>query len=90
MPFLGSRRAVDVTSDLLARGLADKQILTIGDLAILHSLSRRTVIRPYENEPGVQILQASRAHQQRIGRHYCTIRVPRHVHLRVKHRLEVV
>lgn len=67
-----------------ARGLADKQILTICDLAILHGLSRRTVARLYENEPGVQVLQASRAHQQRIGRRYRTIRVPRHVYLRVK------
>jgi hypothetical protein len=36
----------------------------------------------------VQILQASHDHQQAIGRRYRTIRVPRHVYMRVRHRLE--
>jgi hypothetical protein len=66
-----------------------QQLYTICDLAILHGLSRRTVTRLYENEPGVQVLQASRSQQRRIGRRYRTIRVPRQVYLRVKHRMEV-
>jgi hypothetical protein len=61
---------------------------SINELTVLHNLSRRTVIRLYENEPGVQILQASRDHQQALGRRHRTIRVPRHVYMRVKHRLE--
>jgi transcriptional regulator GlxA family with amidase domain len=61
---------------------------SIDDLAVLHNLSRRTVIRLYQNEPNVQILQASRDHERTIGRRYRTIRVPRHVYMRVKHRLE--
>lgn len=62
---------------------------TISELMLLHGFSRRTVIRLYQDEPGVQILQAPRDHQQKIGRRYRTLRVPPHVHLRVKHRLEV-
>ncbi len=61
---------------------------TISELMMLHGLSRRTVIKLYESEPGVQILQASREHQQKIGRRYRTIRVPRHVYRRVLHRME--
>lgn len=61
---------------------------SINDLIVLHNLSSKTVIRLYENEPGVQILQGSREHQQKLGRRYRTIRVPRHVYMRVKHRLE--
>jgi hypothetical protein len=61
---------------------------SIDDLAVLHNLSRRTVIRLYENEPGVLVLQASAEQQRAMGRRYRTIRVPRHVYMRVKHRLE--
>lgn len=62
---------------------------SISELMVQHHLSRRTVIKLYENEPGVLILQASREHRQEIGRRYRTIRVPRHVYLRVKHRMEI-
>lgn len=61
---------------------------SIQDLMVLHNLSYRTVVRLYENEPGVQVLQASPDHQRKIGRRYRTIRVPRNVYMRVKHRLE--
>lgn len=64
------------------------RIYTVTELAALHRFSRRTVIRLYENEPGVQVLQSSREHQQRIGRRYRTLRIPRHVYLRVKNRIE--
>jgi hypothetical protein len=70
-------------SPFTARVLADKQIFSILDLTIVHGLNRRTVARLYEHEPGVQVLQGSRSHEQRIGRRYRTIRVPRHVYLRV-------
>ncbi|HWO27676.1 MAG TPA: hypothetical protein VNO32_02650 [Candidatus Acidoferrum sp.] len=53
---------------------------SINELTVLHNLSRRTVIRLYENDPGVQILQASRDHQQALGRRHRTIRVPRYVY----------
>ena len=61
---------------------------SIQDLMVLHNLSYRTVVRLYENEPGVQVLQASSDHERKIGRRYRTIRVPRNVYMRVKHRLE--
>lgn len=61
---------------------------SINELSILHNLSRRTVIRLYEAEPGVIVLQAPREHQQSIGRRYRTIRVPRYVYRRVLHRME--
>ena len=47
---------------------------SIQDLMVLHNLSYRTVVRLYENEPGVQVLQASPDHQRKIGRRYRTIR----------------
>lgn len=62
---------------------------SIKDLTVLHNLSYRTVVRLYENEPGVLVLQASPEHRRKIGRRHRTIRVPRHVYMRVKHRMEV-
>ena len=38
---------------------------TISELMLMHNFSRRTIIKLYENEPGVQILQASRDHQRK-------------------------
>lgn len=65
------------------------QPYTIADLMMLHNLSRRTVIRLYEDEPGVQILQSSPEEQRKTGkRRHRTIRVPHRVYLRVKHRME--
>ena len=61
---------------------------SISELAVLHNLSRQTVVRLYENEPDVLILEASRQHQEQVGRRYRTIRVPQHVYRRVKHRME--
>jgi hypothetical protein len=68
--------------------LERKRPYTIQELVVLHNLSSRTITRLYENEPDVLILQSPRAHQEKIGRHYRTIRVPEHVYRRVKHRLE--
>ena len=66
----------------------DQRPYTINELVLLHNLSRRSVIRLYENEPGVQILQAPKKHQDKLGRRYRTIRVPPQVYERVKNRLE--
>jgi hypothetical protein len=62
---------------------------TIDELAVLHNLSRQTVIRMYENEPGVLIRQASPQHDRQIGRRYRAIRVPNHVFMRVMNRMTV-
>jgi|HubBroStandDraft_3_1064219.scaffolds.fasta_scaffold139444_2 hypothetical protein len=64
------------------------RLYTIGELAALHRLSPGTVTRLYENERGVQVFQGTREHQRRRGRRYRTLRVPRHVYLRVKNRME--
>ena len=61
---------------------------SIRDLTVLHNLSYRTIVRLYESEPGVLVLQTSPDHQRKTGRRYRTIRVPRQVYMRVKHRME--
>ena len=65
----------------------DERPYTINDLMNLHGLSRQTVIRLYENEPGVQIIPALRSKTR--GRRYRTLRVPRRVYVRMKNRMEV-
>jgi hypothetical protein len=61
---------------------------TIRELAVLQNLSYQTIVRLYENEPGILVLQGSPEHQRKLKRRHRTIRVPHHVYLRVKHRLE--
>lgn len=68
---------------------AEDRPYTINDLMVLHNLSRTTVIRLYENEPDVMVLQASREHQRKIGRRYRTIRVPVKVYRRVRERMSL-
>jgi hypothetical protein len=65
----------------------DERPYTVNDLMNLHGLSRQTVIRLYENEPGVQIIPALRSKTR--GRRYRTLRVPRRVYVRMKNRMEV-
>lgn len=65
----------------------DERPYTVNDLMNLHGLSRQTVIRLYESEPGVQIIPALRSKTR--GRRYRTLRVPRRVYVRMKNRMEV-
>jgi hypothetical protein len=60
-------------------------LYTIQELTMLHGLSRMTIARLYENEPGVLIL----SRKIRNKRGHRTMRVPRHVHLRVMRKLMV-
>lgn len=62
---------------------------SINDLATLHGLSRQTIIRLYENEPGVEVLPELQGakHRRMVGRRYRTLHIPRHVYLRVRHRM---
>jgi hypothetical protein len=60
---------------------------SVNDLMILHNLSRRTIIRLYENESGVEVLPDLRPPGKR--RCHRTFRVPRHVYLRVRNRMTV-
>lgn len=62
----------------------------IEDLMVLHGLSRQTVIRIYEREPDVEIVPDLRPPGRSCaGRRCRTIRVPRHVYVRVRNRMRV-
>lgn len=63
-------------------------LFTINELVGMHRLSRQTVIRLYEKEFGIQVLQAAPEHRRKVGRRYRTIRVPKHVYERVVNRLQ--
>jgi hypothetical protein len=65
-----------------------KKPYCINELVILHGLSRRTVIRLYQNEPGRLMYPEPGTPQKRKGRRYRTILVPQHVYQRVKRRME--
>jgi hypothetical protein len=65
----------------------DKPVYSVAEVCGLLGFSRWTVIRLFENEPGVLI----RSHPERMhkrGRRI--IRIPRHVYLRVRARLDKV
>jgi hypothetical protein len=59
----------------------DKPVYTVAEVSVLLGLSRSTVIRLFENEPGTLILLRPEEMHKRRRR---VIRIPRHVFLRVK------
>jgi hypothetical protein len=62
----------------------EKTILSVDDVVQLTAFSRRTVIRWFENEPGVLVFERPEAlHKRR----YRTIKIPRKVYERVMGRL---
>ena len=62
----------------------DKPVFTVADVCVLLGLSRSTVIRIFEDEPGVLIrLHPEKMHKRRRR----IIRIPRAVFLRVRARL---
>ncbi len=61
------------------------QYETVGEIAAQMKLSTDTVVRLFENEPGVQVLQRP----SRFKRRYRTLRVPTHVKNRVIDRMTV-
>ncbi len=63
----------------------DKPVFTVAEVGTLLGCSRWTVIRLFENEPGVLIRLHPETMHKRSRR---MIRIPRHVLLRVKARLE--
>jgi len=67
--------------------MADKSAYTVSEVAALTGLSRQTVARLFENEPGVLIV--SRPETMR-KRRYRTIRIPRSVYERVLRTLQVM
>jgi len=66
--------------------MPEKLVYTVSEVAALMGLSRQTVTRLFENEPGVTILERpERMHKRR----YRSIRIPRAVYERVASRLKV-
>lgn len=62
----------------------DKPVFTVAEVCVLLGLSRSTVIRIFENEPGVLIrLHPEKMHKRRRR----IIRIPRAVYLRVRTKL---
>lgn len=64
----------------------DKPVYTVAEVAALLGLSRRTVIRVFECEPGVIVLGRPEKMHKRA---YRSIRIPAAVYLRVRGRLTV-
>lgn len=62
----------------------DKAVFTVDEAAELFGLSRRTVIRLFEREPGVIVLKRPETLRKRV---YRTIRIPRAVYERVVRRI---
>lgn len=63
-----------------------KQTYTVKEVALMMGLSRQTVIRLFEHEPGVIILKRpERMHKRR----YRSIRIPRAAYERVVNRMTV-
>ena len=62
----------------------EKQMFTVKEVAARTGLSERTVIRLFEREPGVLIIERA---EERFKRRYRTIRIPRWVFERVYRRL---
>lgn len=66
--------------------MQEKLVYTVAEVAALMGLSRSTVTRLFEHEPGVIILKRpERMHK----RSYRSIRIPRHVYERLVQRLSV-
>lgn len=63
----------------------DKPVFSVAEVGVLLGCSRWTVIRLFENEPGVLILLRPETIHKRRRR---MIRIPRAVYLRVKAKLE--
>jgi hypothetical protein len=62
---------------------------TVSEVAVLHGLSRPTIIALYENERGVVILENTKNQEQSGARRRRVLRIPRSVYARVRRRMEV-
>lgn len=63
----------------------DKPAYTVGELAKLMGFSRNTITTLFENEPGVIALTSPETLRKR---RYRSLRIPRHVYVRVLERLQ--
>lgn len=67
-----------------ARNLPDKLAYTAQEVGDLMGFSRPTITRMFENEPGVLIVERPETTHKRRHR---SLRIPRHVYLRVLDRM---
>ena len=63
-------------------------MLTVPEIAAMTGRSRRTIIRWFENEPGVVLLEIFDHPEKLHKRRYRTLRIPRGVFERVVERRE--
>jgi hypothetical protein len=68
----------------IIESVPDKPVYSVAEMCVLLGCSRWTVIRIFENEPGVLILLRPETMHKRRRR---MIRIPRSVYLRVKVKL---
>jgi hypothetical protein len=66
--------------------MKDEGVYTVAEVAALTGLSSKTVIRLFENEQGVIVLERP---EKLHKRSYRSIRIPRHVYERVIRRMIV-
>jgi hypothetical protein len=87
-PHLSAAQARMRTRNEAEQAGANAQLYSIDQLAVLHNLSRQTVVRMYEREPGV-LIDENVEHQKNGTRRRRKFQVPRHVYRRVVRRIEV-
>jgi predicted transcriptional regulator len=66
--------------------MREKVVYTVGDIAAMTGLSRQTITRVFEGEPGVIIIERC---EQVHRRGYRSIRIPNYVYQRVIQRYTV-
>jgi hypothetical protein len=71
-------------ADTIGRTINDKPALSVAEVADLTGYSRQTVSRMFEDEPGVLVINRP---EKMNKRSYRSIRIPRHVYVRVIHKI---
>lgn len=66
--------------------MTEKEIYTVAEVAAKMGFSESTIIRMFEKEPGVLIVERPRT---RTKQRYRSIRIPRHVYERVLRKITV-
>jgi predicted DNA-binding transcriptional regulator AlpA len=71
-------------ADTIERTINEKPALSVAEVATLTGFSRQTVSRMFEDEPGVLVINRP---EKMNKRPYRSIRIPRHVYVRVVHKI---
>jgi hypothetical protein len=81
------RELGDTVEDRSAAGAAIEKHFTVDEIAELWGLSRDSVIRLFEGEPGTVVVQTPKGNRGRRG--YRTLRIPTSVMCRVHRRMSI-